>query len=457
MSLERNYDIFLSYRRIGGEYAAAYLKTELFNMGYKVFLDVIDLHEGDFGEDIEKALRQCRVLLILLSENIFENSIKNPEQDWIIKEFLFMNKRQKAKEDVKIIPIKLRNYKEPDKKEILLQKNKLLKDGGTMQKKECLDGLLELLKQNQIPFTDTKLLPGVMGLLLSWMNLKPMDEEQLRKNAEGDPVAMNELGLMYECGDIVDSERQKLKEAYKYYLKASQGDICPAAMYNLGDIYEKCSENIALLEDYGIDDYKGLNFSLRKIVADLKIRAFECYKRSSETKTKEMEYGYLPAFYKLGNICENDGNLKEAFAYYKKASDFGYPYAHNALGFFYRNGMGCEEDFAEAVKCYKKAQNEGIPEGRYNYARMNEKNNLEESIQQYEQMVMEGVGNQMQVFYAMASCYEEKARLYEKSVEEKQYLVKAVVNYQKAYNAGYRQAGKDLERCRDKYLRSDSQ
>ena len=70
MVLGQDYQIFVSYQRIGEEYAVRYLKTKLFNMGYRVFLDVHNLCDGDYSENIEKAIRQCRVLLIILLENI---------------------------------------------------------------------------------------------------------------------------------------------------------------------------------------------------------------------------------------------------------------------------------------------------------------------------------------------------------------------------------------------------
>ena len=455
MNCERNFQIFLSYRRIGGEYAAAYIKTELANMGYKVFLDVDDLHDGFFSEKIEEILKQCKVLVIILSENIFDGTIKNPEQDWIIKEYSVMKKRKRDKEDVKIIPLKLRNYQEPDKEEIRKRVQCLSRNrSGEQRKKECLENLLEILEYNYIPFVDTRLSSGVIGKLLLCMQLKPLDEEDLRKKAESDPIAMNELGLMYECGDLVNDDGQGLREAYNYYLKAASSEVgCPAAEYNLGDIYEKWINNIDLLEQYGIESYINSNIGAREIVVDLKKKALECYKKSSEMRTDEMKQGYLPALYKLGNLCENDGNYKEAFAYYKRAAEFGFPYAYNALGFFYRNGIGCEEDIVEAEKFYRKAKDAGIPEGRYNYAKIREEDHLDDSIWQYEQLIYEGTGNLTLTCYALASCYEKKADTYSKSIEQNQYLGKAIANYLQAYNCGYEQAEIDVKRCQEKRLR----
>ena len=44
------YDIFISYRRIGGKDKARPLKSELEKRGYKVFLDFDDLKDSVFDK-----------------------------------------------------------------------------------------------------------------------------------------------------------------------------------------------------------------------------------------------------------------------------------------------------------------------------------------------------------------------------------------------------------------------
>ena len=44
--MNNKYDIFISYRRNGGETTAVLLKSELTHLGYKVFLDFDDLPVG---------------------------------------------------------------------------------------------------------------------------------------------------------------------------------------------------------------------------------------------------------------------------------------------------------------------------------------------------------------------------------------------------------------------------
>lgn len=43
------HDVFISYRRDGGEYTAKILRDRLSELGYAVFFDVESLRSGDFN------------------------------------------------------------------------------------------------------------------------------------------------------------------------------------------------------------------------------------------------------------------------------------------------------------------------------------------------------------------------------------------------------------------------
>jgi hypothetical protein len=55
-------------------------------------------------------------------------------------------------------------------------------------------------------------------------------------------------------------------------------------------------------------------------------------------------------------IAQDD---KEAFIWYKKAADQGYPYAQYQVGNFYKEGRGVDQDLNEACIWYKKAADQG--------------------------------------------------------------------------------------------------
>ena len=66
--MNNKYDIFISYRRNGGETTAVLLKSELSHLGYKVFLDFDDLPVGGkFEERIQEVIKSSGLFLFLYS------------------------------------------------------------------------------------------------------------------------------------------------------------------------------------------------------------------------------------------------------------------------------------------------------------------------------------------------------------------------------------------------------
>jgi ribosomal protein L7/L12 len=87
------YDIFISYRRIGGKDKARPLKSELEKRGYKVFLDFDDLKDSVFDKRIMDAIDEAPVFLIILSAHALDRC-KN-ENDWVRKEIEYAEMKKK--------------------------------------------------------------------------------------------------------------------------------------------------------------------------------------------------------------------------------------------------------------------------------------------------------------------------------------------------------------------------
>ena len=83
MSQEK-YDIFISYRRVGGADKARILKTELEGRGYKVFLDFDELKDGVFDKRIMDAIDSSPIFMFLLTPNSLERCLN--EDDWVRRE-----------------------------------------------------------------------------------------------------------------------------------------------------------------------------------------------------------------------------------------------------------------------------------------------------------------------------------------------------------------------------------
>lgn len=101
----QEYDIFISYRREGGFYLARLLQELLSKR--KVFLDVERLKSGKFDEALEKAILQCRNVIVILSPGSLERC--NDPEDYVRKEIALA-----IKEGKNIIPVMMEGFQLPE-------------------------------------------------------------------------------------------------------------------------------------------------------------------------------------------------------------------------------------------------------------------------------------------------------------------------------------------------------
>lgn len=84
------YDIFISYRRVGGKEYARMLKPELEKRGFKVFLDFDELDDGIFDKRIKDAINSSPVFLLILSKGALDRCMN--DGDWVREEILYADK-----------------------------------------------------------------------------------------------------------------------------------------------------------------------------------------------------------------------------------------------------------------------------------------------------------------------------------------------------------------------------
>ncbi len=78
------YQVFISYRHMGGE-ALAYLVNERLSLaGYKVFYDVDSLSSGRFDQKLLKIMDECSDVIVILSPNALDRC--KEEEDWLRQE-----------------------------------------------------------------------------------------------------------------------------------------------------------------------------------------------------------------------------------------------------------------------------------------------------------------------------------------------------------------------------------
>lgn len=100
------YDIFISYRRDGGDMVAHVLYERLTKRGYSVFQDIEVLRSGKFNTEIYEKIEKCKDVILILPPNALDRCWE--EEDWIRKEIICAIENKKN-----IIPIMLRGFSWP--------------------------------------------------------------------------------------------------------------------------------------------------------------------------------------------------------------------------------------------------------------------------------------------------------------------------------------------------------
>ena len=101
MATEYKYDVFISYRRVGGKEIARNVQLALQkNTDWKVFLDLDDLDEGRFDPMIMAAIEEAPTFIVILSSGALDRCAK--ENDWMRKEILYAHQLGKD-----IIPLEV--------------------------------------------------------------------------------------------------------------------------------------------------------------------------------------------------------------------------------------------------------------------------------------------------------------------------------------------------------------
>lgn len=106
-AMGQSYDIFISYRRDGGETLACLLTDRLRQLGYTVFYDVESLRSGMFNEKLYEVIENCKDVIIVLPEKALDRCVN--EDDWVRREIAHSIQYRKN-----IVPVMMRNFEWPE-------------------------------------------------------------------------------------------------------------------------------------------------------------------------------------------------------------------------------------------------------------------------------------------------------------------------------------------------------
>lgn len=101
-------DVFISYRRDGGDMTAMYIYQALKERGYDVFYDLEVLRAGKFNDALLENIRACKDFVLILSPHALDRC--SDENDWVRKEIAEALRQKKN-----IVPIMLNGFSFPEK------------------------------------------------------------------------------------------------------------------------------------------------------------------------------------------------------------------------------------------------------------------------------------------------------------------------------------------------------
>ena len=80
----KQYDVFISYRREGGQDTARIIRDELRAKGFRVFFDVEALRSGKFNEQLLDTIQECNDFILICSQGALDRC--GQPEDWVRQE-----------------------------------------------------------------------------------------------------------------------------------------------------------------------------------------------------------------------------------------------------------------------------------------------------------------------------------------------------------------------------------
>lgn len=157
----KKYDVFISYRRDGGDSFAQSVYDRLINRGYRVFFDLESLRSGTFNTQIYEKIDQCKDVLVILPPRGLDRC--DSEDDWVRQEIAYGIKQNKN-----IIPIMMNGFEWPDNLPEDISILKLYE--GISDNKSYFDAVLDKIcfQMESKPYNKIKkrLILGLIALIL---------------------------------------------------------------------------------------------------------------------------------------------------------------------------------------------------------------------------------------------------------------------------------------------------
>ena len=249
MNTEKKYDIFISYRRDGGQETARILRDSLTERGYRVFFDLESLRSGAFNTKLYSVIEECTDFVLVLSPHALDRCV-NPD-DWVRQEVEHALRKKKN-----VIPILLRNFDFP------VQLPETLKDlpycNGIAANMEYYDAFLDKLEtffyteksvwtRLKEVFQSVKRLPLILGVValvvlalgIGWFLQYPRTTEQISLTNG----VISNVSYSLTCLDILADAQHDMLEAAEEYLQTGDKSVLTTALQSCHKILTETDLN----------------------------------------------------------------------------------------------------------------------------------------------------------------------------------------------------------------------
>lgn len=416
------FDIFISYRRVGGFETAKHLYDLLRHEGYSVSFDIDTLREGKFNVALLSRIKMCQDFVLIVDPHAFDRTLDpnfNPEQDWLRQELSYALSLQKN-----VIPILLSGASFPEglpddicdvrymngpgySKDYFDAFYNKLKSLLHSKPKSDESPILELskpekqkgaeihiytnencrvLSYGQEIGTATKDNDSIIVLQRGKYRLSFISIDYPQAILEKEFVVDNQLYDYIDVDLITIKEKRLEKEAelnlrrgqqakdsrnYKeafscFFNAATSGNV--TAQYELGECYY-----------YG----HGVSVDYSK--------AIHWYHQAAKQGYNEAEFA-LGYCYHIGKGVQVD--YRKAFGYFNDASLSGNRFAQNYLGAYYYKGLGTEKNIDLAIEWFKKSASQGVADSQCSLGNIyHDRQDYSEALYWYEKAADNGHGN----------------------------------------------------------------
>ncbi len=471
------YDIFISYRRVGGKNYARTLKPELEKRGFRVFLDFDELKDGVFDKRIMDAISEAPIFLVILSKGALDRCAN--DGDWVREEILYADKTNRH-----IVPVEVdktfREFPEnlPNEVKSVLGPHQFSQIDTETLLQESID---KMVRERIKPYVTN--VPGAPSQLEE--ESTEGAEIHIEVDADCDLYRFKKLlKTLYVGKDNVVHlmpGKHKIEVVSKEYADISDSQVISIPSIQYSDFIEiSLSDRIESKRQEEIkrqEEQRRLEDAKRKAEEDAKRKAEEAkrkseeakwrakledkrraeeeeerrklaeeFKRKAEEKKRKEEAAAKRRAEEEKRRAEEEAKRKtkekieqqallfykaeefsKAFDLYKQLAEQGNAKAQVAMGNMYRLGQSVNKDVDEAIKWYKKATLQNNSEAAFWIGILYHKvlGNQPEAIKWFQKSVSWG-DNDAKKFLKQAQEYNEKCIQYwNRSV------IKGYVEYQK--------------------------